>query len=222
MSVSSMKKETIVFDAVGTLIRPVESISLVYQRAGQMFGCKLDRSLIKTRFAECRQNIFSNSSDCRSDGELERNRWRRLVGLVFDEPKYIEDIFQWLWNFYAKPRNWQLFNDTESALELAKRRFENVAIASNFDERLIPIYREHLRSCFIHDHLFYSAELGFCKPDLRFFQAVANKLNLPANRLIMVGDDPTKDVEAASLAGWQGFLVDRSKESLNDLLQRIV
>lgn len=46
-----------------------------------------------------------------------------------------------------------------------------------------------------------SEELGFAKPDPRFFQAAVEALSLPADVLLCVGDNPAADVQGARSAG---------------------
>jgi 2-haloacid dehalogenase len=49
-----------------------------------------------------------------------------------------------------------------------------------------------------------SEELGFAKPDPRFFLAAATALNLPASQLLCVGDSPAADIDGARGAGIDG------------------
>jgi 2-haloacid dehalogenase len=46
-----------------------------------------------------------------------------------------------------------------------------------------------------------SEELGFAKPDPRFFLAAGSALNLPASELLCVGDSPAADIAGARGAG---------------------
>ena len=46
-----------------------------------------------------------------------------------------------------------------------------------------------------------SEELGFAKPDPRFFQAAGNALELPLGQLLCVGDSPVADIAGARAAG---------------------
>ena len=48
-----------------------------------------------------------------------------------------------------------------------------------------------------------SEELGFAKPDPRFFQAAVSAIGLPSAELLCVGDSPTSDI-----AGGRGFGMD--------------
>ena len=94
-----------------------------------------------------------------------------------------------------------------------------LAVASNFDARLIEVCRGHAP---LKDlRLFYSSALGYAKPDRRFFAAVEQELSAQPDQLTLVGDDLNADQEGATNAGWQSVLIDRSgtsgEPSLNTL-----
>jgi FMN phosphatase YigB (HAD superfamily) len=50
--------------------------------------------------------------------------------------------------------------------------------------------------------LFISTELGWSKPALTFFQAIANDMNFAPEAMLMIGDDWHNDVNGALQAGW--------------------
>lgn len=54
----------------------------------------------------------------------------------------------------------------------------------------------------LFDRIFASCEVGYLKPDPRFFHAVAGALHLPAGELVL-WDDSEKNVEAARACSWQ-------------------
>ncbi len=78
--------------------------------------------------------------------------------------------------------------------------------------------------------IFCFQALGFSKPDARFYQAIAQKLDINISDLLMVGDDLQKDVQGALDAGanavWfnpegkpvEGYLSVKSFHELSDVL----
>lgn len=71
--------------------------------------------------------------------------------------------------------------------------------------------QEHLRARYLIDQLglerhtdgiYYSAAVGFRKPDPLFFRYVARSLSLPPKELLLL-DDQAENVTAARGAGWQ-------------------
>jgi len=212
--------QAIVFDAVGTLIRPAESISAVYQRIGAEHGIDLNRSIVKARFGHARRMLFSNELDQPSSELLERGRWNEIVRRVFEELDDTTSLFESLWNHYARPDSWIVFPEVP---ECVARLFENrvsVAIASNFDNRLFGICRA-TRPLDRISNIFCSGQLGFCKPDPRFYIAVMDRLGngTTTKPPLMIGDDLEKDVLAARSCGWEALHLDRPHIDLYQLLK---
>lgn len=64
------------------------------------------------------------------------------------------------------------------------------------------------------DHFFASKDLGYKKPDPRFFTAITNKLVTDPQNCIMIGNLYEKDIVGAKAAGLQTILFDEQKQSL--------
>ena len=125
-----------------------------------------------------------------------------------------EALFDSLWQHFAAPSNWRLYDDVcETWHELAELGLL-VGVASNFDDRLQSICRglEPLAGC---PHLFWSAKIGFPKPSQQFFRSIESALKLPAQQILLVGDDPINDDQGARAAGWQSILIDRQHAANN-------
>jgi putative hydrolase of the HAD superfamily len=139
----------------------------------------------------------------------ERERWRRIVAAVFDDvPDASEVLFDSLWRHFAQPEHWRLYDDAPAVLEELAARGMRLAIASNFDRRLLAICQGHapLRRC---ERCFISSEVGYPKPDRRFFTAIESQLGLEPEELLLVGDDWTSDILGARAAGWQALWLQR-------------
>lgn len=59
-------------------------------------------------------------------------------------------------------------------------------------------------------------QAGAAKPDPRMFHHAAERLNLPAHRILHVGDDPERDVAGAQAAGCHAVLLDRDDRHGSD------
>lgn len=58
----------------------------------------------------------------------------------------------------------------------------------------------------------FSDDHGMRKPDRRLFDIAAQRIAIPPDRLVMVGDSLTHDVAGSQKAGWHGFwLISRRK-----------
>jgi putative hydrolase of the HAD superfamily len=203
--------QAIVFDAVGTLIHADPPVADVYHLAGWQFGSTLDREEVarRLRSAFAASEMGDGLAREPTSEVRERNRWRRIVCSVFDDvPDAGGMLFHGLWRHFAEPASWRLYDDVAPVLSELAKRGQRLAIASNFDRRLRPIVQADsvLRRC---EQCFISSEVGFSKPDRRFFEFAAAQLHVAPGDILLVGDDWTNDILGARAAGWQAIWLDR-------------
>jgi putative hydrolase of the HAD superfamily len=209
----------IVFDAVGTLIKPVPSVAEAYTAAASRQGIVIRPGEVRERF----QHHFQNGGEHAGNGLLstdeatERRRWRTIVAGVLPEVPDPDRAFQELWHHFSQPGSWRCYPDVEPALGGLADTGISVCVGSNFDSRLRGIVQgfSELSSCI--DSLVVSSEVGYRKPHPMFFQAVCNHLGLPAHQVLCVGDDSENDVRGAIRAGLSGLLIDRGGDRPADL-----
>lgn len=207
----------ILFDAVGTLLRPDPSVAGVYARVGREFGSRLAEEELARRFpiALRRHHDFrraTRSDPTATDEEQEWERWRGIVTEVFDDvPHASGGLFFALWEHFARSEHWALYDDVPEALARLAAAGHRLGIASNFDRRLPPICRAH-RPLRAIEQVFVSSQVGYQKPDPRFFASVAAALALPPSEILLVGDDWENDHQGALAAGWQAIHLDRGQE----------
>ncbi|MFM9195992.1 MAG: HAD family hydrolase, partial [Planctomycetia bacterium] len=79
-----------------------------------------------------------------------------------------------------------------------------VALASNFDERLLAIAGQVEPLSWV-PHVFPSSEIGWRKPAPEFFRWLERRLGCTPAEALLVGDDPDLDVAAARRAGWRAL-----------------
>jgi putative hydrolase of the HAD superfamily len=196
----------VLFDAVGTLIYARPKVAEVYATISQRYGSQLSADVIKQRFAAALERPAENKP---INEATERERWRRIVAQVLDDAHDPDgEMFSALWNHFAEARHWQTFEDVAPTWQPIAARRITIGIASNFDARLHTICRElpPLDRC---QHLFVSSQIGYAKPDPRFFRAIERQLSAAPSELLLVGDDRGADFDAAQAAGWHALLVDR-------------
>lgn len=218
------KIHAILFDAVGTLMFPAPPVEQAYQSLGRQFGSSLAASEIKQRFADAfasqeQADAIPGDALCRrpTNSARERQRWQRIVAAVFHDVAHADGpLFEALWDHFAQPQHWQLFSDAVAICHrLLQQSDVTLGIASNFDQRIIAICRE-LTPFIDSPRIFFSAEIGFSKPDADFFRAIQQRLDLPPQDLLMVGDHPVNDFQGARAAGWNAVLVNRDSHSPSD------
>jgi len=204
----------IVFDAVGTLLHADPPVADVYHLAGWQHGSHLDRDEVGRRMRAAFAASEAGEGLVRqpTSETKERERWRRIVASVFDDVPDIAPLFRTLWQHFAEPAHWRLYGDAAFTLSELAERGSRLGIASNFDRRLRAVVQADpiLRRC---ERCFISSEIGFPKPDSRFFAAAAAQLDVPPDEILLVGDDWTNDILGARAAGWQAIWLDRHESS---------
>src|SRR5262249_1381837 len=148
--------------------------------------------------------------------------WRDLVDLVLDQvaPSLTaldqDNFFEVAYEHFAEAGVWELYPEVAEVLEKLQPHF-HLAVISNFDGRLRLIL-QHLGISKFFSRIFISSELGADKPDPEIYRRAARLMNLKPNEILHVGDDPERDWEAASAAGFSIFRLDRQKNSLRNLI----
>jgi putative hydrolase of the HAD superfamily len=201
----------VLFDAVGTLIYPDPPVSAAYAAAGARFGSQLTEVQVRARFTQAFARSEAEDGQQRrhaTDEERERRRWQSIVAEVFDDVTQHAPLFTILWEHFAAPEHWRLFNDVAPAWRELQSRGLLLGVASNFDRRLLQICRgtPPLDAC---SNVFVSSEIGSRKPGQAFFRAIEHCLELRPAELLLVGDDPENDDRGAIGAGWNSLLIDR-------------
>lgn len=210
----------VLFDAVGTLLRPEPTVAEAYESAGREFGSRLTRTEIDARFrtvfaAEKQADLRDNAG--RTDEPRERERWRAIVAAVFDDVAVArhDALFAALWDHFARPEHWRTFDDVGPALARLAAAGHTLAVASNFDSRLVPIAAALLPEI-RRDRVFVSSLVGFRKPATDFFRSCERRLaaqaaqDLGAASFTLIGDDLDEDFRGAQAAGWNAILLDRA------------
>ncbi len=204
----------VLFDAVGTLIFGDPPPHMAYHRIGRRFGSSITPPEASRRFKTA---MAAAPRDLETSPAREREFWQSLVAEVLPDVSDQDACFQELWNHFANPSCWAVYADVEETFQTLRDRQIKIAIASNFDERLHSVCDGHAELKDVTAR-FVSSELGWKKPARQFFQSIAARLELDPASILMIGDDPAADIEAARSAGLQARLIDRSAQPAEDSL----
>jgi putative hydrolase of the HAD superfamily len=217
----------VLFDAVGTVIKPVPGVIDVYHRLGAKHGSILDRHAIAQRIGAARRKHFQvgtiafpsevhsgtppvDPPGLISSDELELELWRRLIFDVFAELAPCEPLFQDLWGHFAQPDHWQLYDDVLPCWQRLSGQGFEIGLASNFDSRLLRIATHLLPHA---GFVFYSGQIGHRKPSPMFYRKIETALSSSESptkpKILMVGDDYENDCAAPRLAGWSAVWLNR-------------
>jgi len=195
----------VVFDVVGTLVEPSPTVARVYRDTASAHGIERAEEEIRRGFAAAwRRQEAIDAAACpphATSRARERQRWEAIVADVFPGVAAAPRIFADLWDHFGRPGAWRPLAEGESLVAATLAAGVEIALASNFDERLLAI-APSLAPLAPARHVFASSELGWRKPAVEFFREVERRLDRRPDELLLVGDDPLLDVAAARAAGW--------------------
>jgi putative hydrolase of the HAD superfamily len=205
-----MQKEIrfVFFDAVGTLLHPEPGAVAVYAETGRCFGSRLGVEAVSHAFsAACaRQDQHDCVQGWRTSEERELQRWQQIVGDVLHDVAAGQACFQALYDHFGQPKSWRCAPEIGAVCAKLRQLGLGVGLASNFDRRLLRVIRgfpdlEALQPVVI------SAEVGWRKPSIAFFEAMARSVGALPEELLYVGDDFDNDYVGAREAGCRALLL---------------
>jgi len=218
----------VLFDAVGTLLRLREPVGQTYSRLARAQGVDLPAWRLEDAFgrvlAAAPAMAFPGAPPERVPA-LERAWWRSRVRETFratDQSARFADFdacFDSLFAHYATRAAWQPAPGVRRALGLLRSAGLRLAVASNFDHRLASILQA-LDLLDFFEILWGPAQAGTAKPSAAFFRGLVERLGLPPEAVVHVGDHPEQDLAAARGAGLRVLDV-RPPATLADLPERI-
>jgi putative hydrolase of the HAD superfamily len=209
----------IVFDAVGTLIKPFPTVAEDYTAAAARQGIALDPDEVRARFHVHFQSdqVHATHGALSTDDATERRRWRMIVTGVLPEIAEPDRAFNELWDHFGRADSWRCYPDVRPVLDALAEQGIAVCIGSNFDGRLRGVVRGLPELRDRTDALVISSEVGFRKPHPSFFQAACAQLGLAPEKVLCVGDDAENDVRGAIRAGLSALLLGRGDPVADDL-----
>lgn len=209
----------IAFDVVGTLIFPVPPVSTVYHRVAQAHGSQQSATEIGQRFRDtfrkCEERDLGKSADwtqadrLMTDEGRERHRWRRIVANVINDIDDTESCFVELFDYFAAPSAWKCFPEVGEVLQALHTAGYRLAMASNLDSRLDALC-DGLPELGAIELRVISSQVGYRKPSLHFYRALAAAADCQPAEIMMVGDDFQNDILGARQAGLRTLFVQRS------------
>lgn len=103
-----------------------------------------------------------------------------------------------------RTKGYRLFAASNSFGHLQRRRLERAGILPYFEDTYI------------------SMDIGYDKPDIRFFQEALHRCGLQPNEVLMIGDSMTTDILGAQTAGIEALFFDRrNNASLLELIKEL-
>ncbi|VTS03129.1 HAD family hydrolase [Tuwongella immobilis] len=196
----------VVFDAVATVIFPNPSITEVYGDVAERHGGSrkpVPQLQAAFRHAYAIQEQIDQAAQWQTSEERERQRWWEIVSHSLDDVADPQAAFADLFGHYSRGAAWRVPDGTAELLERLHQRGFRLAMASNYDSRLQRVMSELPELARLRDNLIISSLVGWRKPAIGFFEAVQQRLQIPAHQILFVGDDLQNDVLGAQAAGFQ-------------------
>ena len=111
----------------------------------------------------------------------------------------------------------QMSNITISILELAKENDVKLGIITNgpSEHQWSKITTLGIENWIGRENIIVSGDYGINKPDVRIFEIMKEKLQLPNDSLYYIGDSIENDIVGANNAGWKSIWINRYKKKLS-------
>ena len=204
--VAPMDIQAVLFDLDFTLAKPGPDLGPEgYQRLGRRFGLELDPALYKEARAKAVEGLHKHP-DFRHDEEIWVAFTERIIRGMGGEADGAYEAAVEMTRAWEHAHNFDLFDDVPPVLEDLRQRGLKLGIVSNTGRDVDEFLKHHSIRV---DAALSSRVHGKVKPHPTIFQAVLDRLGVPAEGAAMVGDSPEDDVEGARALGMKAFLVDR-------------
>lgn len=203
-NIMSQRISTILFDADGVLQYPAVNYKLEF---GKLLGPRMQEA--EQFFADIfaiERTSLTGESDFRKDIVALLNRW----GLT----QHSNDVLHISTQIKTSPA-------ILSAIGALRAQGFICCLASNQQSHRARFMSEALGYSKYFDKEFYSCDLGFIKPDERFFQSILAHIGKPANTVLFI-DDHESNVLAARSAGLNGAVFSATFENCGQTLSDII
>ncbi|XP_008283865.1 haloacid dehalogenase-like hydrolase domain-containing protein 3 isoform X2 [Stegastes partitus] len=207
----------VLWDVKDTLLKVRASVGEQYCKEAERMGLSLSPVEVEAAFRQAHRRYSSRYPNYGITQGLNGKTW--WTGVVRDtlsqcrvqDPALLDTAANNLYYNFCNAENWEVFPDSQKALESCSSLGLKLGVVSNFDSRLEAI----LRSCGLLSHFSFlvtSEEAGVAKPSPVIFDQALQKCGVPADSVAHIGDHYVKDYLTSRSVGIHGFLIDRHNE----------
>src|ERR671910_777186 len=205
-SVARMNMKAVLFDLDFTLAKPGPDLGPEgYQRLGRRFGLELDPALYRDARTKAVEGLHKHP-DFRHDEEIWVAFTERIIRGMGGNTDRAYDAAVEMTKAWEQAHNFDLFDDALPVLDHLREHGLKLGLVSNTGRDVDEFLAHH---SVLVDAALSSRVHGKVKPHPTIFQAVLDRLGVPAERAAMIGDSPEDDLEGARALGMRAFLVDR-------------
>ncbi|XP_034551184.1 haloacid dehalogenase-like hydrolase domain-containing protein 3 [Notolabrus celidotus] len=204
----------VLWDVKDTLLKVRASVGEQYCKEAERMGLNFSPVEVEAAFLQAYKHQSSRYPNYGVTQGLDgRAWWMEVVQGTFSrcrvqDPALLNTMAQNLYQNFCHADNWEVFSDSEKALQSCSSLGLKHGVVSNFDRRL----EEILHACGLLSHfsfLITSEEAGIAKPSPVIFDLALQKCGVPAACVAHIGDHLEKDYLASRSVGIHGFLLDR-------------
>lgn len=132
--------------------------------------------------------------------------WEKVCGQSLDD-KLVQSLEA------LDAESWIRINPVmEKAIADLKRKHKRLALLSNLPMPLVQSFRQNKALVEKFEFLFFSAEIGLVKPDVKIFEFVSEKMKMKPSEILFI-DDRLENVEAAKSLGFHTHHFSESGQS---------
>ena len=110
----------------------------------------------------------------------------------------------------------------EQMLQTLQAKGYRLFAASNSFGHLQRSRLEHAGILHYFEDTYISMDIGYDKPDIRFYQEALRRCGLQPSEVLMIGDSMTTDVLGAQAAGIDALFFNRQKDNLLELVNSLI
>ena len=200
-----MKIKAVIFDADGVVINSPDYFSVQYEKE---FGVSDD--VIQPFFNGKFQDCLMGKADLKEELKPLLNDWKwqrtvdELLEYWFKAEHYIDE---------------RIVNK----VEILRKKGIECYLAALQEKYRAEYIRKEMGFEKIFDKNYFSSEIGYKKPDKKFFEFIFNDLNIKEKiepQEIIFWDDKESNVISAKELGWQGYLY-KNFEDFNKVISHL-
>lgn len=208
------RPRALLLDAMGTLIGLRASVGSTYAAMAAQHGLQLEPAALDQAFAAAYRSApplaFAGLAGAALE-QAERDWWSQRIAAVLrsvgQEDGGPPELHRQLFDRYADPGLWRVYDEVPQALERWRAMGLRLAVVSNFDQRLEGLLEAFDLRRWL-EVVIISSRAGAAKPSPRPFQLALEQLGLRPEQAWHIGDSG-EDEAGARAAGLPCVLVRR-------------
>ena len=202
------------FDVDFTLIRPGRRfLGPGYAETCAKHGVGVESAAFDAAVAGAA--VLLDSEHQRYHAELFVNYTARIIELMGGQGPGVLAAAREIYDDWAHHHHFEMYDDVPEALLTLHERGLRLGLISN-SHRSLASFQTHFALDRLMSVSVSSVEFGVMKPDPRIFQEALDRMHVPADQAVMVGDSLAHDVHGARQVGMRGVWLDRSQNGTVD------